>query len=223
MSVDPHTQLRDTALFTLIYGTGLRISEALGVDCRDAPASGQTRPLRVRGKGGKERLVPVLPDVRRAVSAWLRAHPAPLPDGPLFVGARGGRLNAGVAQRVMRHYRQAHGIPDHATPHALRHSFATSFGWRVAPICAPFRTCWDMQAFPPRSATPRWMRPHCCGYGRMHIHGRGVTRDAASGDPYRCIVVAAGRTRRLRRPALRREPLGRAVVVTAATAIMATI
>ncbi len=117
--------LRDTALFALLYGCGLRIAEALGLDVADAPREGSDGALRVTGKGSKQRIVPVLPAVRAAMSAWLRVHPAPAPDTPLFVGARGGRLNAGVAQRILRVFRQQNGLPDHATPHALRHSFAT--------------------------------------------------------------------------------------------------
>ncbi|CAH2600476.1 Tyrosine recombinase XerC [Rhodovastum atsumiense] len=118
-------QARDTALFTLLYGCGLRISEALALDVRDAPLPGSEAMLRILGKGAKERLVPVLPAVRVAMAEWLRRHPAPSPDAPLFVGARGGRLAAGVAQRRMRQFRAHRGLPDHATPHALRHSFAT--------------------------------------------------------------------------------------------------
>ena len=81
--------------------------------------------LRVVGKGGKERIVPVLPAVREAVAAWLALHPDRQPASPLFVGARGGRLDAAVAQRTLRHFRRLYGLPEHATPHALRHSFAT--------------------------------------------------------------------------------------------------
>ncbi len=118
-------QTRDAALFTLLYGCGLRISEALGLDVRDAPLPEGTSPLRVRGKGGRERLVPVLPAVRTAVAAWLRHHPDRRPGAPLFLGARGERLNPGVAQRTLREWRRLAGLPEHATPHALRHSFAT--------------------------------------------------------------------------------------------------
>jgi integrase/recombinase XerC len=114
-------QARDTALFTLLYGCGLRIAEALTLDVRDAP----TATLRVVGKGTKERIVPVLPVVREAVAAWLVLHPDRRPDSPLFVGARGGRLDAAVAQRTLRHFRRLYSLPEHATPHALRHSFAT--------------------------------------------------------------------------------------------------
>lgn len=114
-------QARDTALFTLLYGCGLRIAEALALDVRDAPET----TLRVAGKGGKERIVPVLPIVREVIAAWLALHPDRQPDSPLFVGARGGRLDPGVAQRTLRNYRRLYGLPEHATPHALRHSFAT--------------------------------------------------------------------------------------------------
>ncbi len=119
-----HIQARDTALFTLLYGCGLRIAEALSLNVADAPRSG--KPLRIIGKGGKERLVPVLPAVAEAVADWLRLHPAGADaTAPLFVGVRGDRLNPGVAQRTLRNYRRLAGLPEHATPHALRHSFAT--------------------------------------------------------------------------------------------------
>jgi integrase/recombinase XerC len=118
------TQARDVALFTLLYGTGLRISEALALDVGDAPHAGGT--LRVLGKGAKERLVPVLPAVAEAIAAWLKLHPrAHDPHAPLFTGTRGGRLDPAVAQRTLRLFRRLAGLPEHATPHALRHSFAT--------------------------------------------------------------------------------------------------
>ena len=119
---DPSWQARDAALFTLLYGAGLRIAEALALDVRDLPASGVVRVL---GKGGKQRLVPLLPEVRAVLDTWLGLHPNPGPSAPLFIGVKGERLNPGVAQRTMRVYRQGAGLPAHATPHALRHSFAT--------------------------------------------------------------------------------------------------
>ncbi len=118
-------QARDTALFTLLYGCGLRIAEALSLDVRDAPLPGSDAPLRVTGKGSKQRIVPVLPAVRAAVGEWLRCHPMREPDAPLFMGARGKRLDPAVAQRTLRQFRRLNGLPEHATPHALRHSFAT--------------------------------------------------------------------------------------------------
>ena len=119
------TQARDVALFSLLYGSGLRIAEALALNIADAPREGTDAMLRVVGKGSKPRIVPVLPVVRTAIAAWLRHHAAADPAAPLFVGVRGERLNAGVAQRTMRIFRQQNGLPEHATPHALRHSFAT--------------------------------------------------------------------------------------------------
>jgi len=125
MSDLPATQARDIALFTLLYGCGLRIAEALALDVRDAPKPGETGMLRVVGKGSKERIVPVLPAVRDAIAAWLRHHPDRQPGSPLFLGIRGKRLDAAVAQRTLRNFRRLNGLPEHATPHALRHSFAT--------------------------------------------------------------------------------------------------
>ena len=116
---------RDMALFTLLYGCGLRISEALALDIRDAPLPGDDAALRVLGKGGKTRIVPVLPAVRQVVAAWLAQRPDATPDEPLFLGARGKRLDPAIAQKSMRDYRRLAGLPEHATPHALRHSFAT--------------------------------------------------------------------------------------------------
>ena len=115
--------LRDKALFTLLYGCGLRISEALGLNQRDNRLGDY---LVISGKGKKERMVPVLPAVWDAVGEYLDRCPFPLdPDAPLFFGARGGRLSAGVVQRRLRTLRDELGLPETATPHALRHSFAT--------------------------------------------------------------------------------------------------
>ena len=118
-------QARDTALFSLLYGCGLRIAEALALNVGDAPLPGSDAALLVTGKGSKQRIVPVLPAVREAVGAWLALHPCRQPDSPLFVGVRGKRLDAAVAQRTLREFRRLRGLPEHATPHALRHSFAT--------------------------------------------------------------------------------------------------
>ena len=125
MSDSAVIQARDTALFTLLYACGLRIAEALALDVRDAPLPGLDGMLRVVGKGAKQRIVPVLPVVREAIAAWLVLHPDRRPASPLFLGARGKRLDPAVAQRTLRRFRRLHGLPEHATPHALRHSFAT--------------------------------------------------------------------------------------------------
>ena len=110
-------------MLTLLYGCGLRISEALGLTRAEAP---QGEQITITGKGNKQRLVPVLPAVRQAIADYLAACPYPLPaDGPLFVGARGGPLSPRMVQRQMESLRRALGLPETATPHALRHSFAT--------------------------------------------------------------------------------------------------
>ena len=114
---------RDVAVLSLLYGCGLRISEALGLTRGEAP----TGPwLRVTGKGGKVREVPVIDAVRFAVEAWLEQSPFDRgPDGPLFFSSRGQALNARAVQRLMEHLRATLGLDSHATPHALRHAFAT--------------------------------------------------------------------------------------------------
>jgi integrase/recombinase XerC len=117
------TGLRDTAVLTLLYGCGLRVSEALGLLGRDAPLR---EALRIHGKGGKERVVPVLPVAQQAVAAYLAACPHPkAPDAPLFRGTRGGALSRRHIAKVMEQARMQLGLPATATPHALRHSFAT--------------------------------------------------------------------------------------------------
>ena len=122
ISKTPWIQLRDVALFTLLYGCGLRIDEALGLDRHQAPIG---EAVIISGKGNKERVVPVLPVVAGAMGNYLDACPYAGENGPLFYGARGGRLNAGVVQRQMRKLRTDMALPPSATPHALRHSFAT--------------------------------------------------------------------------------------------------
>ncbi|MCA8868556.1 MAG: tyrosine recombinase XerC [Rhodobacteraceae bacterium] len=114
---------RDTAVVTLLYGCGLRISEALSLTCRDTPLP---ETLRISGKGGKQRLVPVIPAARHAVDRYLSLCPfAGQCDRPLFLGARGGQLSPRLIQKVMEQARLQLGLPASATPHALRHSFAT--------------------------------------------------------------------------------------------------
>lgn len=114
---------RDEAVVTLLYGCGLRISEALSLKRADHPLPDV---LRITGKGGKERLVPVLPVARQAVARYLGLCPHTIgPQDPLFVGVRGGALSARLVQRAMERVRMRLGLPATATPHALRHSFAT--------------------------------------------------------------------------------------------------
>jgi len=114
---------RDLAVLLLLYGCGLRISEALQMNRADVPDGDA---LTVTGEGGKTRMLPVLPVVREAIDDYIARCPHNLPaDGPLFVGVRGGRLGARAVQQRMQDLRAVLGLPREATPHALRHSFAT--------------------------------------------------------------------------------------------------
>ena len=123
LSAEPWLAARDVALLMLLYGCGLRIGEALALDRADVP---QGDVLVVTGKGRKQRLLPVLPAVKRALADYLAICPhAGDGDDPLFVGARGERLNPGVVQRQVRRLRVQLGLPETATPHAFRHSLAT--------------------------------------------------------------------------------------------------
>lgn len=122
-AAEPWIATRDQAALTLIWGSGLRISEALGLRQRDAPLP---EVIRVTGKGGRQREVPVLPAARTAVEHYRRLCPyAPGRNDALFLGARGGPLNPRLIQKAMSAARMALGLPASATPHALRHSFAT--------------------------------------------------------------------------------------------------
>ena len=117
---------RDAAVMGLLYGSGLRISEALGLTRRDVPRPGEGDVLIVTGKGNKRRMVPVLQNVLTLIADYAAICPYPLAaEGPMFVGARGGPLSPRIIQLTMERLRGALGLPDSATPHALRHSFAT--------------------------------------------------------------------------------------------------
>ncbi|MFK4490430.1 tyrosine recombinase XerC [Bradyrhizobium sp. USDA 336] len=117
---------RDAAVMALLYGSGLRISEALGLKHREVPKPGEGDVLVVTGKGNKTRMVPVLQNVLALIQEYVAMCPYPLPaEGPIFVGARGGPLSPRIIQLAMERLRCALGLPDSATPHALRHSFAT--------------------------------------------------------------------------------------------------
>jgi len=123
---EPWILARDAAVLALLYGSGLRISEALGLTRRQVPAPGAGDTLVVTGKGNKTRMVPVLPQVLTAIADYVAICPYTLPpDGPLFVGAKGGPLSPRIIQLTMERLRGALGLAETATPHALRHSFAT--------------------------------------------------------------------------------------------------
>lgn len=125
LAEEPWVAARNAAVLTLLYGCGLRISEALALTGEDFGDRAQ-RSLRVKGKGGKTRIVPLLAAAHQAVAEYRRLCPFHIPaDGTLFLGARGGQLQPAIIQREMKKLRSALNLPETATPHALRHSFAT--------------------------------------------------------------------------------------------------
>ncbi len=119
----PWVQARDMAFFTLLYGCGLRIGEALALNISQIPSGDHTI---ITGKRNKQRMVPILPIVHQRISDYVKLRPYNhKPESPLFIGIRGDRLHPTVAQKQMRDLRTTLGLPDSATPHSLRHSFAT--------------------------------------------------------------------------------------------------
>ena len=151
---EPWILARDAAVLSLCYGAGLRIGEALSIRRADAPV-GERDAVTVIGKGRKTRSAPVIAPVRKAIADYLALCPYVLKSqGPLFVGAKGGPLSPRIVQLAMARLRGALGLPDSATPHALRHSFATHLLARGA-ICAPSRNCSaTRRCRPPRSTPP---------------------------------------------------------------------
>jgi integrase/recombinase XerC len=121
---EPWVLARDAAVLGLLYGAGLRISEALSIEHGRAPTGAVDR-VTILGKGGKTRTVPVIEPVRRLIEIYLDLCPHELSHGPLFIGTRGGPLSPRIVQLAVQRMRGALGLPDSATPHALRHSFAT--------------------------------------------------------------------------------------------------
>lgn len=120
---EPWIGKRDRALLMVLYGAGLRIAEAMNLTVGDIT---DADTVTITGKGDKQRLAPLLAEVKADIRAYIKSCPHPMPlDGCLFLGARGGPLNPGVAQAMVRKARAFLGLPDSATPHALRHSFAT--------------------------------------------------------------------------------------------------
>ena len=123
---EPWVLARDAAVLALLYGSGLRISEALGLTREAVPAPGKGDAITVTGKGNKTRMVPVLRQVLELIDQYVSLCPYDLPEqGPIFVGAKGGPLSPRIVQLTMARLRGALGLAETATPHALRHSFAT--------------------------------------------------------------------------------------------------
>ncbi len=172
LSERPWNGKRDTAILLLLYGAGLRIGEALGLKRRDAPAQGQ-EALLITGKGGKQRLVPLLPAVVDAVQDYLAACPYTVaPDGPLFLGQRGGALGPRQVQQRMAELRGLLGLPESATPHALRHSFAT----HLLAGGGDLRTIQELLGHASLSTTQRYTEVDVAGlmsvYERAHPRAR---------------------------------------------------
>ena len=159
---------RDEALLTLLWGCGLRISEALSLTRADAPLA---QTIRITGKGGKTRMVPVLPAVRDAVDAYVALLPRPLaPDESLFRAVRGGAYSPRHAQALMQLLRGRLGLPASATPHALRHSFAT----HLLGAGADLRSIQELLGHASLSTTQKYADVDAAGlmaaYGRAHPH-----------------------------------------------------
>jgi len=161
---------RDEAVLTLLWGCGLRISEGLSLTRRDAPLGNS---LRITGKGGKTRIVPVLPAVQAAINAYVAALPFVLaPDEPLFRARRGGPLSPRHMQATVQRLRGRLGLSDRVTPHALRHAFAT----HLLGAGADLRAIQDLLGHASLSTTQRYTQVDAAGlmaaYGRAHPHGQ---------------------------------------------------
>jgi len=164
----PWATARDEAVLTLLYGCGLRISEALSLKRADAPLG---ESLRILGKGSKTRIAPVLPAVREAVDAYLAALPFALgPEEPLFRAARGGPLSPRHVQATVQRLRGRLGLPERATPHALRHSFAT----HLLGAGADLRSIQELLGHASLSTTQRYTAVDAAGllsaYAKAHPH-----------------------------------------------------
>ncbi|MSO64554.1 MAG: tyrosine recombinase XerC [Alphaproteobacteria bacterium] len=170
LSDEPWVQARDVAILSLLYGCGLRIAEALSLTFADVPLG---EFLRITGKGNKQRLVPVLPIVARAVNDYAGRCPFARSNGPLFVGVRGKSLQPAIIQRGMQQLRRALGLPESATPHALRHSFAT----HLLGSGADLRTIQELLGHSSLSTTQRYTEVDAAHvlrvYDKAHPRARG--------------------------------------------------
>lgn len=171
LAPQPWQGKRDKTLYLLMYGCGLRIAEVLSLNIEDVAAAGQA--FTITGKGNKQRVVPLLPIVKRAIHAYLKVHPCADARAPLFVGKQGDRLNPGVVQRNVRALRYALNLPDTLTPHALRHSFAT----HLLQGGGDLRTVQELLGHASLSATQRYTEVTTIQlkkvYERAHPRARG--------------------------------------------------
>ena len=162
LAKEPWQGARDKALYTLMYGCGLRIAEALSLNVGDFPLNADA--FVITGKGNKQRLVPILPAVKSAVQAYLEVHPNPSKAEPLFVGTREDRINPGVVQRNVRAIRKYLQLPDSVTPHALRHSFAT----HLLQGGGDLRTVQELLGHSSLSATQRYTEIDMAGLQKVY-------------------------------------------------------
>lgn len=161
---EPWQGARDKALYTLMYGCGLRIAEALSLNIGDFPRLGDA--FTITGKGNKQRLVPLLPAVKLAVNAYIKVHPNPDAKAPLFIGTREDRINPGVVERNVRAIRRYLNLPDTVTPHALRHSFAT----HLLQGGGDLRTVQELLGHASLSATQRYTEIDTVQLQRVYEH-----------------------------------------------------
>ena len=169
---EPWIVARDAAVLALLYGSGLRISEALGLKRKDFAASADA--LTVLGKGNKTRMVPLLRQVAKLITDYLTLCPVELaPEGPLFIGARRGNLSPRVVQLAMARLRGALGLSDSATP----------IYWRAVAICALSRSCWGTLRFRPRKSTRPSIPSDCWKFIRARI--RALNPPSCTQSPFR--------------------------------------
>ncbi|MBR5129837.1 MAG: tyrosine recombinase XerC [Alphaproteobacteria bacterium] len=164
LAQEPWQGARDKAMYMLMYGCGLRIAETLSLNVGDILGAGDA--FTITGKGNKQRLVPLLPIVKKTLQAYIKVHPNPKKTEPLFVGSRFDRINPGVVQRNVRVIRRYLQLPDTVTPHALRHSFAT----HLLQGGGDLRTVQELLGHASLSATQRYTEIDMAGLQKVYEH-----------------------------------------------------
>lgn len=162
LAQEPWQGARDKAMYMLMYGCGLRIAETLSLNVGDILGAGDA--FTITGKGNKQRLVPLLPIVKKTLQAYIKVHPNPKKTEPLFVGSRFDRINPGVVQRNVRVIRRYLQLPDTVTPHALRHSFAT----HLLQGGGDLRTVQELLGHASLSATQRYTEIDMAGLQKVY-------------------------------------------------------